>query len=224
MTAPPEARAGSDVVIPRHPLRRPRRSAAPMQGQAMWLWLLFGVFACGLLIFEAVKANYDRAHSAAVEGSNNRQQALADSLNAILARDSTSVEANIALGDVLFDTGNWSEAVPHYRMAVARDSSQIGALVDMGVCEYNLGESDDAVRLFQIALGHDPRQPVALFNMGVVSEQRQDYRAALDYYHRSLEARPSDDMRSAIVAAVQRMAQKTGKIAKPLPGSEANGR
>lgn len=205
------------LVVERPLPRRPRRQVGPFANQSLSLWLLFAVFAAGALIFEAVRANLTRT-TQQVEGSSDSQQKLADQARDALAHDSTNVEAHIALGNVLFDTGNWAEAAEHYQVVLRRDSTRVAPMVDLGVCYYNLGQADQAERTFERALAHDPHQPVALFNLGIVNERRGNDLAALHYYHRALETGPADELKSTIVAAVQRMQEKTGRRPAPLPG------
>jgi tetratricopeptide (TPR) repeat protein len=174
-------------------------------------------FICAIsVIYIAVKANLDRA-SQPVEGSSQEQQKKADDFRAALAKDSTSVEARIGLANILYDTGNWSEAVIHYRATIKRDSSRTSALVDLGVCYYNLGHPDEAEELFLLALRHDPHQPVALYNLGIVSERRSDLDAALRYFHGALQSGPPEEMKPAIIEALQRVQKATGRQAPPLP-------
>lgn len=210
-------RVPADPSIPR-PLghrRRPPRST--MDQQALSLWLFVGGFCVLLLLYFAVSANVKRQQPA-VEGSNTQQQQAANLARAAIAQDSTNVAARVALADVLYDTGNWSEAIIHYRSAVAHDSSQVMALVDLGVCYYNLSEANEAQRLFRLALARDPHQPVAWFNLGILAEHREEYDEALRYYHSAMQSAPPENMQQPLADAVKRIAEKTGRKPGPLPG------
>jgi len=198
------------------PLRRPMRRPRPPSNQALSLWLMFGFIAAAAVTYIAIKANLDRA-SQPVEGSSDDQQKRADVFRAALAKDSTNIDARIGLGNVLYDTGNWSEAIVQYRSAVRQDSSRATTLVDLGVCYYNLGDAGDAEDLFVLALQRDPHQPIALFNLGIVSEKRSDYANALKYFHRALESGPPEEMKQALIEAMGRVQKATGKTAPPLP-------
>ena len=197
--------------IPRRP-RRPRRS----DPVSLQLWLIFAAICGAIVLYIAIKANVERA-SVPVQGSTADQQQQADEFIAALDADSTDVDARIGLGNVYYDTGNWSDAALHYRRALAQDSTRIGALVDLGVCYYNLGQTHDAERLFTQALTRDPHHPIALFNLGIVAERHDQPEAALDYYHRCLESQPPDEMRQPLMEAMARLQQKTGRQPPPLP-------
>ena len=218
--APPETTAAADaappasVLAPRRPIR-PRRPRARSH-VALSLWLGVGAFLALLLVLIAVQANLERQNPG-VEGSDAEQQKLADEFRNALARDSTDVHARVGLANILFDTANWSEAIVHYRSAVHHDSSLVTAIVDMGVCYYNLSVPDEAERLFMLALARDPHQSFALFNLGIVYERRGEPDQALQYFHRALQSSPPENMKQAVLEAMQRVAKQTGKTAPPLP-------
>ena len=207
----PHAGKVSTPEVRRRPPRRPPRGNT----QIVSMWLMFGVVAAMALVWLAIKTNLDRQNTP-IEGAKPDQQQHANEMRAILAKDSTDVAAHVGLGDVLYDSGNWSEAIIHYRAAVGRDSSLGTALVDLGVCYYNLGQSSEAERHFQLALQRVPNQPVALFNLGIVYEHREDYEAALQYFHRAMQSSPPESMQPALMEGMQRLQKKTGKTPPPL--------
>src|SRR5262249_5380178 len=176
-----------------------------------------GTIMALVVVFMAVKPNLDRSQPP-VEGANPVQQGEADSLRAAVAKDSTNVQARVQLGDLLFDTSNWSDAVVQYRSAIRQDSSLVNAIVDLGVCYYNLGDAQEAERHFRLGLQRDPRHPIALFNLGIVCERRDEGKLALEYYHRALETNPPDPMKQSLFDAIARVQQKIGSSPKPLGG------
>jgi tetratricopeptide (TPR) repeat protein len=201
-------------IGPPHRPVRPRRPR-PQANVALSLWLGVGAFLALLLVLIAVQANLQR-DVPPVEGSNPAQQDQANVFRAAVARDSTDARSRVGLADILFDTGNWSEAIIHYRSAVHHDSSLVTAIVDMGVCYYNLSDADEAERLFLLALARDPHQAFALFNLGIVYERRGQPEQALKYFHTSLESAPPENMKQALLEAMQRVVKQTGKDAPPL--------
>ncbi|MBI1795619.1 MAG: tetratricopeptide repeat protein [Candidatus Eisenbacteria bacterium] len=200
--------------IPRRRIARPRRPGTTT-GLPVSVTLLLGAFIALLLVFVAIQAVMQREQPQ-VEGSNQGQQQRADSLRRVLAGDSTNVEARVALGDVLFDTGNWGLAIVQYRSAVRQDSTRVPAMVDLGVCYYNLGDPESAERVFRLALARDPHHPFALFNLGIIHEGRKELEPALQYFHRALESAPPENMRPAIIEAMERVQKQLGKVAPPL--------
>jgi tetratricopeptide (TPR) repeat protein len=181
----------------------------------MTLWLIFGTFAALVVVWVGIKANVDRAR-VPVEGSSPPQQASADSVLEEIQRDSTNVSARTQLGNILYDTGNWGDAIVHYRAAIRMDSTLTPTIVDLGVCYYNLGASKEAERTFLLALARDPHHPVAHFNLGIVYEGRKDYQHALEHFHLALQSAPPESMKPALMEAMGRVQKQLGVAAPPL--------
>jgi tetratricopeptide (TPR) repeat protein len=220
--SPPAAAKTPDpapaAVTPPAPPRRliEEREKRKVKDPSLTLWLVIGLLGAISLLFVAVQGFRD-SNFPAVEGAAPEQQMRADEVRAAIEADSTNVTARIVLGDVLYDTGNWTDAIVEYRAALRMDSTRIEALVDLGVCYYNLGFTDLAANHFLLALAKNPLQTVALFNMGILSERRDDPEAALQYYHRALQTEPPERMRPPIVEALTRVQTATGRTAPPLP-------
>src|SRR5262249_52011882 len=153
-----------------------------------------------------------KSNAPAIEGAKPEQQQQADQARAALAQDSTNVGARVALADVLYDTGNWSEAIIHYRSASRLDPRRATTLVDMGVCYYNLSAFGIAESLFTRALTIDPRQPMALFNLGVVAETNGSYEKALEFFRQAQVANPPPAMQQPLL---QHMHDVTEKLHPP---------
>ena len=208
--------ADSEAVIVRRmrPIRPRRPRSADSMSQA--LWLLFGTFCAAVVVVVAIQGYSKNNAPPVVEGSSPEQQKAADQLRATLERDSTNIEAHIDLANLLFDTGNWTEAIVHYRSAIARDSTRAGTMVDLGVCYFNLSDTRDAEKLFLLALERDPHQAVALYNLGILNQQRGDHKAALAYFHRALISGPPEPMKPLLMDAMKRSYDATGAKAPPL--------
>ena len=201
---------------PKRPRRARPNSMEPVQVQ---LWLVAGVaVVLGLVYFAA--QGFWKSNIKPVEGARPEQQQQADLARNTLAKDSTNLAARIALANVLYDTGNWSEAIIHYKSARRLDPARPTTLVDMGVCYYNLSQFAAAESLFQHAIALDPMQPVALFNLGIVAETQQHYEQALDFYHRSMQANPPDGMKQPLMDHLKSVMEKTGKGAPPIGQSK----
>ncbi len=204
---------------------RPRRPSGPEQQLRLQLWLVLGTLAVAAVLWTAWQGfQKNNAGQEEVAGARAEQQQAADMARAELARDSTNVNAQIALANILYDTANWSEAIIHYRSAMRLDSTRVTTMVDLGVCYYNLSQVAEAEKLFKKALTIDPNQPVALFNLGIVAESREQYQQALDYFHAAMRSSPPEGMAPALNEAMKRVMQRLGKTAPPLePGAGGSG-
>ena len=195
------------------PVRRRERPATvePIQ---MQIWLFAGIAVIlGIVYFAA--QGFWKSNVKPVEGANAQQEQRADAARAVLAKDSTNLMARIELANVLYDTGNWSDAIVHYKSALRLDPNRATTVVDMGVCYYNLGRFAAAESLFQHALVIDPHQAVALFNLGIIAEAQGRWDEALAQFHRAMQADPPEGMKPALQQRIQEAMAKTG--AKPPP-------
>lgn len=196
---------------------RPRPPRGPQQQLQTQLWVILGGLAVLVVLFTAFQGFKQSNKPVPVEGAQQEQQHIADMARAELAKDSTNVNARIALANVLYDTGNWPEAIVHYKSAMRTDPGRVETIVDLGVCYYNLSQPDEAMGLFRKALEIDPKHPIALFNMGIVTEGQNKLQEALGYYEKSLTGNAPQGMDQAVAAAKQRINAKLGRPA-PAPG------
>lgn len=198
---------------------RPRAPRGPQQQLQTQLWVILGGLALAVVLYSAFQGfKQSNPQAPPVEGARQEQQHIIDMARAELVKDSTNVNARIALANVLYDTGNWSEAIVHYKSALRTDPDRIETLVDLGVCYFNLSQSDTATELFQRALKINPTHPIALFNMGIVTEGQNRLEEALGYYEKSLTGNPPQGMDQAVEAAKQRINAKLGRPApSPAP-------
>jgi cytochrome c-type biogenesis protein CcmH/NrfG len=204
-SAGPAPRAFDPSIRRVRPIR-PRPPKAPQQQLQVQLWSVLGGMAIMLVLFTAYQGfKQNNTKPAVVEGAQQDQQHVADMARAELAKDSTNVNARIALANLLYDTGNWSEAIVHYKSALRTDPQRIETIVDLGVCYYNLSASDEAYALFQSALKLDPNHAITLFNLGIVTEGQNKLAEAQSYYERAQAANPPEGMREQLVQAVQRV-------------------
>jgi tetratricopeptide (TPR) repeat protein len=211
--APESAVSGFDPG-PR-PVRPRRPRPAAMQPIQMQIWLFAGAaIVMGIVYFAA--QGFWRSNAVPVAGARPEQQQRADAARVALERDSTNVPARIELANVLYDTGNWSEAIIHYRSAQRLDPKRATTVVDLGVCYYNLGQFAAAESLFRQALELDAHQVFALFNLGIVAESQERWAEALDYFHRAMRAGPPDAMKAPLQEHLEIVMAKTGKTPPPL--------
>jgi len=218
--APASTPGSEPPIVIQRPIRRQRPRPGPaVNPTSMSLWLFFGVVMAAALLWTAF-TSFRKNNAPPVEGANVAQQREADSLRSVLERDSTNVGANVEYGNLLYDTGNWPEAVVHYGRALERDSSLTNVMVDLGVCYFNMSRPDRAAELFQLALRREPDKPQALYGMGMVRETAGDVDGALGFYHRAMELAPSQEMKDAVLKQMQQLIQKSGRKAPPLaPGT-----
>ncbi len=216
MPAAAQAHAGESRFDPGpRPMRRGPARPDALQPVQMQLWLFVGA-AVVLGILYIAAQGFWKSNAVPVTGARPEQQQRADLARRTLEQDSLNVAARIELANVLYDTGNWSEAIIHYRSAERLEPRRATTVVDLGVCYYNLSQFAAAESLFQHALSLDRQQVFALFNLGIVAEAQGRWDAAMDFYHRAMQSNPPEGMKAPLQEHLQAVMAKAGKTAPPL--------
>ena len=179
--------------------------------------LLFGVIVGYLLAARtpAVSATASYAAPAAPAPVNPATGIADDSeLQAyrnILAADPKNAAAATTLGNRLYDTGRYAEAVSYYQQAFAVDPKNISLSTDLGTALWYSGHPDEALAQFEKSLAIDPGHPQTLFNRGIVRlEGKQDALGAIRSWQTLLAKNPTypeaDKVRRLMKDAEQKIA------------------
>lgn len=81
---------------------------------------------------------------------------------------------------------------------------------------YSQGNLNEAEKLFKQVLSSQPDNADAAYNLGVISEDKKDYRSALNYYKQAMKANPSDqDLAEAVRTMSQKVAMASAPQAQP---------
>ena len=107
-----------------------------------------------------------------------------------LAQDPESITLNIEMGNLLFDSGRFDEAIPFYQKALTMDSKNISVQIDLAVCFFNLRKTDQAILEMNKALKIDPNHPKGLFNMGIIYYNTGDFDKVREYWKRLISINP----------------------------------
>ncbi len=182
----------------------------------MQLWLVAGVAVVLGIIYFAAQGFWKTNVKPPVAGASPEQQQRADLARRTIEKDSTNLAARIELANMMYDTGNWPEAIVHYKSAERQDPMRSTTVVDMGVCYFNLGMFSTAESLFTHALVLDPRQVVAMFNLGIIAESQQRWDEALRRYHEAMQANPPESMKPGLDEHLKAVMEKTGKTPPPI--------
>lgn len=113
-----------------------------------------------------------------------------EQLQARLKENPNNAQANIDMGNFLFDHQRFTEAIKYYQKALELEPRDTAVIVDLGVCYFNLHELDTAKQYFERALKIDNKQPNALYNLGVVYAQQGNMDAMLQTWNKLIEVAP----------------------------------
>jgi tetratricopeptide (TPR) repeat protein len=91
---------------------------------------------------------------------------------------------------VLYNLGNYSQAIQYYDKALAMDPHSSYALINKGVALDNLEKYTGALRYLDKALAIDPRNVRALNGKGVALYGLGNYTGAIEYYDKALVIDP----------------------------------
>ena len=125
----------------------------------------------------------------------------------ILARDPSNLEANIGMGNLLFDSGQWERAVQHYAKALEKNPKNGDVRVDMAIAHHNLGQNDLAVAELTRVTKELPEHRNAWLNLGVVSATVGDKATAIRAWERYLVLEPNGTHSAAIKEELARLKQ-----------------
>jgi DNA-binding winged helix-turn-helix (wHTH) protein/cytochrome c-type biogenesis protein CcmH/NrfG len=130
------------------------------------------------------------AASHAVPHQEAFAEAKASALRA-LAMDSTSADAQVALGTVLFlSEWDWTAAERSLHRALEINPDHTEALLQYGSLQEALGRLDDGLQSKQQALARDPRSPGVLLQIAVSYWHQRKYDDALVWAQRALNVNP----------------------------------
>ena len=125
----------------------------------------------------------------------------------VLARDPGNVEANIGLGNLLFDSGQWEKAVQHYTRALQKDPKNGDVRVDMAIAHHNLGQNELALSELKRATQEFPEHRNAWLNLGVVSANVGDNATAIRAWERYLVLDPNGPHAASVREEIARLKQ-----------------
>lgn len=128
---------------------------------------------------------------------------------ATLASDPTNVEANIGIGNLMFDSGKWDKAIEHYTVALGKEPTNADVRVDRAIAYHSLGQDDKAFSEMKRVTKEQPDHKNAWLNLGVVAGAMGDRKTNIDAWERYLKLEPTGPHSDAI----------RGELAKLKSGS-----
>ena len=100
---------------------------------------------------------------------------------------------NLDLGNFLFDSQKFEEAIRYYDKAIQANSKAADVIVDAGVSHFNLNQIDKAKSYFEKALEVDAQHVNALYNMGIVWARLGDMQEMQKFWTRLVEVAPGSE-------------------------------
>jgi tetratricopeptide (TPR) repeat protein len=116
------------------------------------------------------------------EQEDHEPELAKDSYRQALELEPGHVEANLNIGRLLHEQGQFGKAEEHYRSAFDHDPQDCTAAYNLGVVLEDLSRFDEAVEAYRQAIALEPRMKEAHFNLAGVYERLGDPKAALRHF------------------------------------------
>jgi hypothetical protein len=182
-------------------------------GAPSWIWFAVAGAALAIAVIAAIGITSQKPPFA-IPNATPEQAHYADSLARVLDRDSLDLAANVGLGNVLYDTHNFGEAVRYYRRALVVRPDLPDVRVDMATSLHQSGRSPEAIAELEQVIAAHPGHALAWFNLGIVYEsvgRLADAEAA----YRSVEGLPlGSELRAALARQLAGLGQKRRAAAR----------
>ncbi|MGH1363173.1 MAG: tetratricopeptide repeat protein [Calditrichia bacterium] len=107
-----------------------------------------------------------------------------------LENDPGNAELELQLGNMLFDSQRYREAIGYYTTVLAKNTNNADVRVDLGVSHFNLQDFKAAEEQFQLALKLQPKHLNGLYNMGIVSLKLGEVNKLISYWGKLIELAP----------------------------------
>ena len=191
-------------------------------------WLIRGSQAAGpeaAVSSTPVAAPGAGSSGAEAQPSADQMKKMADTQAAPLLEklksDPNNGELLANIGNIYYDTQQYSTAIDYYQRALKSQPSNTGVRTDMATAYWYNGNADGAIVEFDKALRFEPNSPNALFNLGIVKWQgKMDVQGAVAAWQKLLATNPNyegkEKVQQLIAQAKKHSEVKPGTPAKPL--------
>jgi tetratricopeptide (TPR) repeat protein len=205
---------------PRHKNSGGPRPAArgghrPASGMPSWAFLLIGLAVGGAVGYSLRAAVAPRDDSGMMRGpadvmgaadaggmaSNQMLPGVIEALarySNVLAEDPDNIEANIGMGNLMFDSNKRDQAIEHYTKALERDPTNADVRVDRAIAYHTLGQNQKAFDEMKRVTKEQPTHKNAWLNLGVVAGAMGDRKANVEAWEQYLKLEPSGPHSDAI--------------------------
>jgi len=115
-----------------------------------------------------------------------------DFLRSVLKGDPKNLKALIQLGDLYFDTDQFTPAIETYSQALEIDPKNADVRTDMGIMYRKKGDYDRAIAEFKKAAEIDPKHVNSRYNLGIVLlHDKGDIEGAIKAWEDYLRVEPT---------------------------------
>ncbi len=119
---------------------------------------------------------------------------------------------NVQMGNMLFDSGKYEDAIPYYRKSLSIDPNNPDVIVDLGVCFFNMEQYEKAKEQFELAHNLDSNHVNALYNLGVVAVQNGEVNQLVQYWSKLQEVAPNSPQAQRAMQVLNQIHQEVNEF------------
>jgi cytochrome c-type biogenesis protein CcmH/NrfG len=161
--------------------------------QIIYLVTIISLIVVGFYSYKFIVPNNNINPHNHGENFSGEQQTILNDLKKAIDLNPGGFQENVDLGNFLFDSQRYDEALIYYLAALKTNPQSSDVLVDVGVCHFNMQQYDQARDYFKKALDIDGKHQNALYNFGVVSAKLDDMPAMREAWEKLIEVAPESD-------------------------------
>jgi tetratricopeptide (TPR) repeat protein len=113
-----------------------------------------------------------------------------------LLKNPNDLEHLIQLGNLLYDSGDFNNAIEPYGKTLAITPANNNVRNDYAVCFFNTGNPERAIKELNTILASEKNNITALFNMGIIHSNIGKMELAKSYYSKVIELQPASEFAS----------------------------
>jgi tetratricopeptide (TPR) repeat protein len=146
-------------------------------------------------------------------------EAEAQRLQAMAAKNPADATTRVALGNLYFDAERYTEAVAWYQEALKIHPGDPDVSTDLGVCYHYLNDPDRALQQFDESLKANPKHAKTLLNQGIVRAfGKQDLPGAVASWEKLIQIAPTSPEAATATKALQGLRSAHPELAAKSSG------
>ena len=125
------------------------------------------------------------------QAKKGKFNAACTSLNMALEINPEATDSINTVGDLCYESKNYTNAVTFYEMSLSADENQPHTLFRQGTSLWLIDRWKEAISLFERYVELVPDDPKGWNNLGVVLREKGEVKRAFECYHRALDLDPT---------------------------------
>jgi cytochrome c-type biogenesis protein CcmH/NrfG len=189
------------------------------------LILILGTVGIGLAGLLFLNPNILRTDNLSLESAAPSSPALskenADRMKQLqqdINKDPNNYSALVSMGNLLFDSQNYSETIQYYQRALKFHPEDANVRVDLGAAYSYLKNIPLAIQETERAIQDSPRHVNAHFNLGIMYSSAGNFAKAKEYWQKTMELAPGSPIAKSAEENIKRLA------GMPIPQTATDGR